>query len=106
MNDVVTQFNSYTLFYYYWVDLILNNSDETKERANEIDQSIKTVLTEMLVQDLCTIAHYLYTLGNRCVYDKAWSILAQKSRQLILSQILQLPKLKFHFLYIRNRNVP
>merc|ERR1712018_977745 len=42
---------------------MLNNSDKTKEKANEIDQATKTVLTEMLVQDLCTIAHYDSGIG-------------------------------------------
>ena len=62
-NDVATKFNNYTLLYYYWVNLILNNSDETKEKACEIDPVIKRVLTEKLIQDFCSIAHYDSGIG-------------------------------------------
>ena len=58
VNDLVNRSNNYTLFYFYWINLIHKNSEKTKEKALKIDPSILSVLKEKLIKELCSMAHY------------------------------------------------
>ena len=61
--DQVYRFNSYTLIYIYWINLIHKNSERTKLTASEIDPVIMSVINEKLIKEFCSMAHYDSGIG-------------------------------------------
>ena len=64
VNDLVNRSKNYTLFYFYWINLIHKNSEWTKEKALKIDPCILSVLKEKIIKEFCSMAHYEGGLGN------------------------------------------
>ena len=58
VNDLVKQFNNYTLLYFYWIGLIFKNSERSLQTAREMEPAFIQVLMGKLVQDFCSMAHY------------------------------------------------
>ena len=64
VNDLANRSNNYTLFYFYWINLIHKNNEKTKERTLKIDPSILLVLKERLIKEFCSMAHYEGGIGK------------------------------------------
>ena len=58
VNDLVKQFNNFTLLYFYWISLIFKNSERSLQTAREMEPAFIQVLMGKLVQDFCSMAHY------------------------------------------------
>ena len=61
--DLVNKSQNFTLLYFYWLNLILKNTDETIKTASEIDQNILKSLTDMLIRNFCDCAYYDTDIG-------------------------------------------
>ena len=62
--DVAKNFEDFTLLYFFWVHLILANTQKSIERAGVVDQDIIKVLTEMLVTNVCDNIYYDSGIGS------------------------------------------
>ena len=62
--DVVRDFNNYTFLYFYWINLIRLNTEETLKKARDIEPRFLNALTDILIENLSDCAKRNYSYGN------------------------------------------